>query len=116
MTFAGEVPLCSPCLRIFSSPTEPSDSFTKASHHSIASLNQAVEYGCPICAAVAAALPPEITSLSPDTNVTCFHITKDENKFRITVLIKVNDLNRPMFFNAVQGMPNPALYGELGDN
>ncbi|KAI0139615.1 hypothetical protein F4776DRAFT_677612 [Hypoxylon sp. NC0597] len=111
MTIVREVPICSSCLQIFSSPTEPSSppsgyclhpSFANVHHHSIASLKQAVEDRCPFCIAVAAALPPEPISLSPDKNATSFNITEHENNFRIGIFTNVNDSNRPMFFNAVQ--------------
>ncbi|KAI1213174.1 uncharacterized protein F4807DRAFT_450182 [Annulohypoxylon truncatum] len=114
MAVVREVPLCSSCQQIFSSPTEPEiptsgydllPRFARAHHHSIASLKQAVEARCPICVAVAAALPPEPISASPDENATSFHITKDErdeNKFGITIFINVNDLRRPVYLNAYQ--------------
>ncbi|OTA90171.1 hypothetical protein M434DRAFT_96714 [Hypoxylon sp. CO27-5] len=111
MAIAREVSLCSSCLQIFSSPTEPSsptsgyclrNKFANTHHKSIASLKQAVEAGCPICVAVAATLPLEPISLSPDKNATSFHITKHENKFRIGIFINVNDSNRPVFFDVAQ--------------
>lgn len=116
MTIIGETPLCSSCLQIFSSLTEPSSSTSGlglAHHHSIASLKQAVEARCPICVAVAAALPPKPISLSLDENATSFNITKRENKFRIIIFIHVNDSNRPVFFNAAQGLSNSTLGDEV---
>ncbi|KAI1766304.1 hypothetical protein GGR53DRAFT_519098 [Hypoxylon sp. FL1150] len=111
MTTAREAPLCSSCLRIFSSPTEPSSPtsvyclrprLAKAHHHSMVSLKQAVEVKCPICLAVATSLPPEPLSLSPDKSATSFNITKHENEFKISIFVNVNNSTRPVFFNAAR--------------
>ncbi|RYP16768.1 hypothetical protein DL767_010134 [Monosporascus sp. MG133] len=108
----GGPPLCPSCLHIFSSQTEPSGlrsdyhpriHVPELHHLSIASLREAVDAKCPICIAVAAALPPEPISLSPSKPATSFRITQDENKVRVAIFINVNDLYRVVYFNATQG-------------
>ncbi|XXG97865.1 hypothetical protein Hte_004179 [Hypoxylon texense] len=109
---SGWVGNCDPDpYKIFKSPTEPSSptsgynlhpKFSKAHHQSIASLKQAAEAKCPICAAVAAVLPPEPISLLPDRSATGFHISKDENKFGIRIFVNLNNSTPSVVFNAVQ--------------
>src|SRR5688500_223315 len=111
-SLAGGPPLCPSCLHIFNSQTEPSGlplnyhprtHVPEPHHRSIASLKEAAEAICPICIAVAAALPREPISLSPNKPATSFRITQDENEVVVAIFINVNDSYRVLYFNATQG-------------
>ncbi|RYP56322.1 hypothetical protein DL771_011974 [Monosporascus sp. 5C6A] len=96
---------------MFSSQTEPSglpDDYHPRTHvpdphhHSIASLREAAEAKCPICITVAASLPREPISLSPNKRATSFRITQEGNELRVVIFINGIDSYRVFYFHATQ--------------